>query len=127
MSAPRFVSVRVTIIGIDLIKSNSILWGKNFYVLLNKSLLDTWMDPQVGDASGFLVFASSHNWTAQNAHNLKIETFLVQKLTWKTLIATRVWVAPNCNSISKHRIQPHNYHSSLHFKRSSKKKKKKKT
>ena len=28
MSAPRFVSVRVTIIGIDLIKSNSILWGK---------------------------------------------------------------------------------------------------
>ena len=41
MSAPRFVSVRVTIIGIDLIKSNSILWGKNFYVLLNKSLLDT--------------------------------------------------------------------------------------
>ena len=61
MSAPRFVSVRVTIIGIDLIKSNSILWGKKLYVLLNKSLLDTWMDPQVGDASGFLVFTSSHN------------------------------------------------------------------
>lgn len=24
-------------------------------------MLDTWMDPQVGDASGLIVFTSSHN------------------------------------------------------------------
>ena len=67
MSAPRFVSVRVIIIGIDLI--NSILWGKKI-TLLNKSMLDTRIDPQVGDASGFLVFTSSHNLDSPKLHTI---------------------------------------------------------